>query len=90
MSVAVVVLNWSEAKDDSGIKLYNVYRDNALHTQLNELTYQFYNEEKPKTIKYQVVALTNSGEFLKSNEISITTLDVDGFYALNYTLNFDL
>lgn len=90
MSVVVVKLNWNEAVYDSGIKLYNIYRNDVLFDQINELSYEIYDEVKESTIKYQITALTNDSNFLKSNEIYIDTLDVEGFNALNYTLNFDL
>jgi len=90
MSTVVVRLTWSEASDSSGIKLYNVYRNDAHIHQLTDLAYNVFDEVKPTTIKYYVVALTNDGNYLKSNEIYVETLDVAGFNALNYTLNFDL
>lgn len=90
MSVVVVKLNWNEVVYDGGVKLYNIYRNDILFDQINELSYKIYDEVKESTIKYQITALTNDSKFLKSNEIYIDTLDVDGFNALNYTLNFDI
>ena len=90
MSTSVIKLNWSEASDKSGIRLYNIYRNDILFHQLDDVKYYIYNEEQPATIRYFVVALTNNDKYLKSNEVIITTSDLPGFDALNYTLNFSL
>ena len=90
MSTSVIKLDWIEASDSSGIKLYNIYRNDILIHQLNDVEYYIYNEEQPATIRYYVVALTNSDKFLKSNEITITTYGLGGDYGFDYTLNFSL
>lgn len=90
MSKAVVKLNWNNATHESGIKLYNVYQDNSLIYQTIDNKYNIYDIDKPKTFTFFVVALSYSGEYLKSNIISILTKDVIGFKSLNYTLNFNL
>ena len=90
MSVVVVKLNWDEPNDDSGVRLYNIYRNDKLYHQLNDLKYNIYDEEKPLEITYFISALTNNGEFIKSNSITIKTKDIEGFKAFNYTLNFSI
>ena len=90
MSTSVIKLNWSEASDSSGIRLYNIYRNDILFHQLDDVKYYIYNEEQPATIRYYVAALTNNDKFLKSNEITITTYGLGGVYGFDYTLNFSL
>jgi hypothetical protein len=90
MSKAVVKLDWNNATHESGIKLYNVYQDNILIYQTTDTKYNVYDVEKPKTFSFFVVALSYSGDYLKSNIITVLTKDIAGFKSLNYTLNFSI
>jgi len=90
MSKAVVKLDWNNATHESGIKLYNVYQDNILIYPTTDTKYNVYDVEKPKTFSFFVVALSYSGDYLKSNIITVLTKDIAGFKSLNYTLNFSI
>lgn len=89
-AITIIKLNWSAATHDTGIRLYNIYQDDLMVGQTTDLTYQINDVEAPMLIKYYVVALTNSDEYLKSNVIELQTTVSEGSYVLDYTLDFGL
>lgn len=87
-TIVIIKLNWSAAIHDTGIRLYNIYQDDLIIGQTTDLTYQINDVDKPKLLKYYVVALTNSGDYLKSNTVEVQTTVGDGYEVFDYTLDF--